>query len=138
MLLVLLTKLSLRQSIYVQLAGLMHIGLKIKIARITKGLTQEELAEKVNKTRPLISHIEQTGKVNGYTLKKICSVLDVSVQELENEVKDGQEFYKSNSSQSHKEEIKRLQEEILTLKELAAMQKEVIHELREKMARKKK
>ena len=116
----------------------MHIGLKIKIARITKGFTQEELAEKVNKTRPLISHIEQTGKVNSYTLKKICSVLDISVQEIENEVKDGPEFYKSNSLESLKEEIKRLQEELMIHKELIASQKEIILGLRAKINKKKK
>jgi transcriptional regulator with XRE-family HTH domain len=61
----------------------MHIGLRVKIARISKGLKQEELAERINKTRPLISSIEQTGKANHYTLKKICEVLEIDINELE-------------------------------------------------------
>jgi len=46
----------------------MHLGKKIKLARVSKSLTQQELADLIHKTRPLISHIEQTGKVNPYTL----------------------------------------------------------------------
>ncbi|HWY10316.1 MAG TPA: helix-turn-helix transcriptional regulator [Bacteroidia bacterium] len=107
----------------------MHIGTKIKIARITKGLTQEELASKINKTRPLVSHIEQTGKANIYTLKKICSVLSIDIDELHeaNEPKIGY----------NKDEIKRLKDEILLLRELVNSQKEIITELKEKYKRKK-
>ena len=112
----------------------MHIGMKIKIARITKELTQEELAEKINKTRPLVSHIEQTGKVNAYTLKKICEVLDLDPVQLENEVNEPGFHYRNETSQSA--EIKRLKEEIAVLKELINMQKEVISELRKKSPKK--
>lgn len=111
----------------------MHIGTKIKIARITKGYTQEQLADKINKTRPLVSHIEQTGKVNAYTLKKICQVLDVDQVALENELNEPPTHYaRENSSAA---EIRRLKEENATLKELVSMQKEVIQELREKYAK---
>jgi transcriptional regulator with XRE-family HTH domain len=41
----------------------MHTGKKIKLLRNIKNITQEELAEKINKTRALVSHIEKTGKV---------------------------------------------------------------------------
>lgn len=113
----------------------MHIGVKIKIARITKGYTQEQLADKINKTRPLISHIEQTGKVNAYTLKKICQVLEVNQAELENEIFEPATHYiRENSAAA---EISRLKEEIATLKDLVSMQKEVIRELREKYAKPK-
>lgn len=112
----------------------MHLGTKIKIARITKGLTQEDLAEKINKTRPLVSHIEQTGKANVYTLKKICSVLGLDVDDIQNEIKDPSVNYTSSS----KSEIKRLKEEIALLKDLANTQKEVIAELKEKLNRKRK
>ena len=56
----------------------MHIGLQIKLARIAKGLTQQELAERIFKARPLISHIEQKGEVNERTLadiKKLYGIL---------------------------------------------------------------
>ena len=64
----------------------MHIGLQIKLARIAKGLTQQELAERIFKARPLISHIEQKGEVNGRTLADIKKVLDIpSSTDLVNE-----------------------------------------------------
>jgi transcriptional regulator with XRE-family HTH domain len=110
----------------------MHIGVKIKIARITKGYTQEQLAEKINKTRPLVSHIEQTGKVNAYTLKKICQVLEISQADLENEVSEpNSHYHKENASAAS--EIRRLKEELATVKDLVNMQKEVIMELKEKI-----
>jgi transcriptional regulator with XRE-family HTH domain len=110
----------------------MHIGVKIKIARITKGLTQEELASKINKTRPLVSHVEQTGKVNVHTLKKICSVLGTDINELQNS-----EAGEPRTAYS-KEEVKRLKEEIALLKELVSSQKEIITELKQKLQRRRK
>ncbi len=114
-----------------------NIGLKIKIARIAKQLTQEELADKINKTRPLISHIEQTGKVNHHTLTKICQVLDVSIEEIESEVSEPSGVYRSNSLQSLKNEIARLNEEVQLYKDLVTSQKEIILELRSKLKRKR-
>lgn len=108
----------------------MHIGKKIKIARITKGITQEELASKINKTRPLVSHIEQTGKANIYTLKKICSALGITLDDIQNEFSEPSPSY-------GKDEVKRLKEEISLLKELVSSQKEVIKELRQKLQKKK-
>jgi transcriptional regulator with XRE-family HTH domain len=55
----------------------MHIGTQIKLARITKHLTQQELADLIFKTRPLISHIEQKGEVNEKTLADIKKVLEM-------------------------------------------------------------
>jgi len=114
----------------------MHIGVKIKIARITKGYTQEELAEKINKTRPLVSHIEQTGKVNAYTLKKICQVLEIDPADLDGSVFEPRANYQKDNQLVA--ENKRLREEIAVLKELVSMQKEVIQELRLKKEAKKK
>lgn len=48
-----------------------------------RGLTQADLAEKINKTRPLISHIEQTGKVHPQTLREILAVLEIDEETLE-------------------------------------------------------
>ena len=57
----------------------MHIGLQIKLARVAKGLTQKELAKRIFKTRPLISHIEQKGDVNEKTLDDIRKVLNMTI-----------------------------------------------------------
>jgi transcriptional regulator with XRE-family HTH domain len=109
----------------------MHIGLQIKIARISKGLKQEELAEKINKTRPLISSIEQTGKANYYTLKKICEVLELDIHELENSaVKEPSEPYGANQVQLNnlKKRIKELEEDNSNLRSLVAAQLDLIKE----------
>ena len=55
----------------------MHLGIQIKLARIAKGITQQELAEKIFRSRPLVSHIEQTGLVNEKTFKEIRKVLQM-------------------------------------------------------------
>lgn len=60
----------------------MHTGLRIKLVRMARGLTQSDLADKINKTRPLISHIEQTGKVHPYTLRLILDALDIDEETL--------------------------------------------------------
>lgn len=61
----------------------MHTGERIKRVRMLRGLTQADLAEKINKTRPLISHIEQTGKVHPQTLREILTVLEIDEETLE-------------------------------------------------------
>lgn len=71
---------------------MMHLGKKIKLARMSKGLTQAQLAEKIHKTRPLISHIEQTGKVHHDTVNAICRVLGISFESL-NQVEDPSQVY---------------------------------------------
>ncbi|MFL5754291.1 MAG: helix-turn-helix domain-containing protein [Bacteroidia bacterium] len=112
----------------------MHIGLKIKMARMAAKLKQEDLAERINKSRPLVSHIEQTGKVNYYTLKKICKVLDIDIATLDSVAAEPG----NKTSDNYKNEIKRLQDEIDLLRELVQTQKEVIVELRKKPAPRKK
>lgn len=56
----------------------MSLGKKIRVARVAAGLTQEELAQKVHKTRPLISLIERHGKGNPETISKILEVLNIN------------------------------------------------------------
>lgn len=109
----------------------MHLGLKIKVARLSKGLSQQELAQKINKTRPLISHIEQTGRVNSYTLIAISEVLGVSLDDIDNIINepDSQSFTDST--------IKRMQDEISLLKALVESQEQTILLLKEKLAKKK-
>jgi transcriptional regulator with XRE-family HTH domain len=112
----------------------MHLGLRIKIARISKGITQEELAEKINKTRPLISSIEQTGKANYYTLRKICEVLELEWDETTNMVNDPKAPYGSGKNAKQAEQIKQLEKDLAQLQLLVQSQADLILALKEKIA----
>ena len=113
----------------------MHLGLKLKILRLSKGLTQEELAERVNKTRPLISNIEQRGKVGYQTLQDICKVLDVKPEEVMNQLSDPPGYYQTLNTQKQNETIGQLQREIENLRLLVSSQQENINFLKEKINR---
>jgi transcriptional regulator with XRE-family HTH domain len=121
----------------------MHLGKKIKIARITKGYTQQELADKIGKTRPLISAIEQTGRANNYTLKAICQALGLDVDDLENDtVSDPLSTYRSKKDKAEVDrlnaEIDKLRNEQEILKDLVGSQKEVIKMLKTQLEKRKK
>lgn len=62
---------------------LLQLGLNIKIERLKKGLSQEELAEKINTSRNTISMIE-TAKQHATILKivDIANVLNVDINNL--------------------------------------------------------
>lgn len=60
----------------------MIIGSNIKKYRKLKGITQQELASKINVTSPLIGALESTKMNHGistYTLYKISKVLNVPI-----------------------------------------------------------
>ena len=95
----------------------MHSGKKIKLLRNLKNISQEQLGEKINKTRALVSHIEQSGKVNHYTLTSILKVLNIS---------------------HTLDKIEYLQKENDLLKNLVDSQKKLIEALGEKRNRRKK
>jgi transcriptional regulator with XRE-family HTH domain len=112
----------------------MNIGLRIKIARISKGLKQEELADKINKTRPLISSIEQTGKANHYTLKKICEVLELDIDTLESSVvaeSSDLNSYQIEQLTSLRSRIKELEDDNNNLRSLVSAQSELIKKQKE-------
>lgn len=117
----------------------MHLGLKIKMVRITKGVSQQELADRINRTRPLISHIEQTGQVNYKTLELICKALKVSEFDIDNFVNEPKVQYKGqkNSNTDIFDEVNRLKEEVKVLKDLIQSQKEIIEMLKGKNKPKK-
>lgn len=116
----------------------MHLGRQIKIARISAGLTQQDLADKVHKTRPLISSIEQTGRVNDVTLKKICQVLDLDINELK--TADNVMVNQFVSAKQRFEELQReninLKLEIASLKDLVDTQKDLIELLKQSIKKK--
>ncbi|MEY2648269.1 MAG: Helix-turn-helix domain [Bacteroidota bacterium] len=60
-----------------------HLGQKIKRLRAFRGMTQQELAHAIGKTRSLVSFFERTGNINQYSLLEICSVLKITPEDLE-------------------------------------------------------
>ena len=109
----------------------MHIGKKIKVARVKMEMTQEQLAEKIGRTRPLISQIENTGKVKNNTLKEICKVLDIDLNDPEfHAFFEEHELY-SHSSKGVKN-IEAMERELDTLRALVEAQREIIAHLKKK------
>ena len=112
--------------------------------RLSKGLKQIDLADKINKTRALVSHIEQTGQVNYYTLETIAKALEIDAAVLNSEIvsDSGYMYYQKENSDStiptyHEEEekdlsIKKLEEEVNFLKQLVKSQLEIIKDLSKK------
>lgn len=120
----------------------MHIGKKIRMVRQLRGLTQEGLARKINKTRALLSHIEQTGKINYYTLQSVSKALGLTAGELENfraeiantqDVKD--DHYGRKGMETLRRRMQLLEKENKILKQLVQSQKELIAELKKKKAK---
>ncbi len=116
----------------------MHIGIQIKLARIAKGLTQQELAERIFKTRPLVSHIEQKGIVNERTLADIRKVLDMPEQDnlLNNEctpydTNPVQQKFLQQEIEHLLREIEWLKSENDVLRKLADTQKQLIDKIKE-------
>src|SRR5665213_642320 len=108
----------------------MHIGKKIRVARVRKEMTQEQLAEKIGKTRPLISQIESTGKVKTGTLKQICKVLGIDLDDAEfHSFFEEHEIYQRLPKSTTKDE-EAMERELKTLRALVAAQKEIIEHLK--------
>lgn len=106
-----------------------HIGQKIKRLRSFRGMTQDDLATALGKTRSLVSFLERTGKVNKYTLLEIANILNISVEELESgltTVKEPQSYGYSKIDPSLTDQ---LQKEIEFLKETINHQWTLLHEL---------
>ena len=58
-------------------------GLKIRAARVKKGMALAQLAEKIGKTAPYLSDIERGNRRGTYaTLEMIARVLDLPVEEI--------------------------------------------------------
>lgn len=101
---------------------------------MTKGMSQQELADKIEKTRPLVSHIEQTGQVSQATLIKIGKALGMDTERIET-INDNQSGYYSSKQRDelYEKEISLLRDEIRFLKDLVQSQKEIISVLRMQM-----
>ena len=104
----------------------MHTGKKIRLVRSILGLSQEDLSEKIGRTRALVSHIEQTGKVNHHTLMIILKSFKLSEADFErvDEKAIRQSLYRD--PQELPNEIKRLEEKISLLNKDNKMLKELV------------
>jgi transcriptional regulator with XRE-family HTH domain len=112
----------------------MHIGQKIKLARTIRGYTQELLADKIHKTRPMITHIEKTGNVSYETLLLICTALKITPNDLDNISAETFGF----NEKKIPEELEYIIRENILLKELVEQQKQRIRQLEESLNRYKK
>ena len=70
------------------------IGERLKRARLSKGLTQETLAESLNISIAYLSRIETgTTKINLKRLSEICKLLDISESEILSGVSEDSKNY---------------------------------------------
>jgi len=61
---------------------------KIKIARITKGLNQEDIAKELNVSIPTYSRFENgVTKINFTFLQKVCKFLEINLHNVDDEFK---------------------------------------------------
>jgi len=115
-----------------------ELGLQIKLGRVKKKLTQQDLAELIGKTRPLVSNIEKTGKVSIYTLKSICEVLDLDFEEM-SDLSYGTNQLRAHDQQENQQQnrIKELEDLVINYKMIIDHQNETIEFLRNQLKRKK-
>ena len=73
------------------------IGSRLKQARLNAGLTQQEIAEKMNLSVALISRVERgTSHINLKRLSEFCSILNISEGYILNGVSDEDDKYLYN------------------------------------------
>jgi transcriptional regulator with XRE-family HTH domain len=108
-----------------------HLGEKLKKIRILHGMSQEDLAKAIGKTRSLISHLETSGNINKYTLQEIAAALKIETTAIENfNYENAHVINDTNKSvEYNKDEIQRLKEEIIDLKATIKEQWKVIQNL---------
>ena len=112
-----------------------HLGQKIKRLRAFKGMTQEDLAAALGKTRSLVSYFERTGNINNYTLQEITLILGSNPEEIEltenGENHNGHHDHNHNGSNNGvlQKLLDQQQAEILFLKETIHYQRQLLNEL---------
>lgn len=108
-----------------------HLGEKLKKIRVLHGMSQEDLAKAIGKTRSLISHLETSGNINKYTLQEIATALKIDTSTIENfNYENAHVINDTNKSVDYnKDEIQRLKEEITDLKATIKEQWKIIQNL---------
>lgn len=110
----------------------MDIGKKIKVLRAKKGINQQELADLINKTRALVSHIEVTSKVNFFTLTEIANALGVNISYFTEETNNIVNEEQSKYSPLY-EKVEKLENENKLLNQIVENQKEIIEQLKKNL-----
>ena len=108
-----------------------HLGEKLKKIRVLHGMSQEDLAKAIGKTRSLISHLETSGNINKYTLQEIATALKMDTATIENFNFENAQVLRdlSPNAEYNKDEIQKLKEEIIDLKATIKEQWKVIQNL---------
>ena len=112
-----------------------HLGQKIKRLRAFKGMTQEELANALGKTRSLVSYFERTGNINTYTLQEITTILGANPEEinLDDNSTPNEDPVSQTNGNGHPGVVQKLLDqqyaEILFLKETINFQWQLLNEL---------
>ena len=111
----------------------MLTGKKIRLLRQIHGYTQEELASIIGRTRALVSHIEQSDKVNHDTLLLILKLFRLSEEEFKRFDNTDLKKPKSKDYSTNEEPVLQLKEKLTgyqkeneMLKDLVESQKEII------------
>ncbi len=100
----------------------MHLGRQIRMARTFRGMSQEDLAEAISKTRSLISAIERKGRVNSATFNDILKALEMTQEEFFEKFAEERPGYQSKLE----EENESLRKEIEQLQKLVSVQQDLI------------
>ncbi len=100
----------------------MHLGRHIRMARTFRGMSQEDLAVAISKTRSLVSAIERTGRVNSATFEDILQALDLTHEEFSNKFAEERPGYQTKLE----EENESLRKEIDQLQKLVSVQQDLI------------
>lgn len=110
-----------------------HAGTRLRKIRAVQGLTQDELAEKIGKTRSLISYFERTGNINKYVMGELAEALGIDATLLEDNgtahsIED--QITPSSTKQIPLQTlIDQHQEEVKFLKDTINHQWQLLHEL---------
>ncbi len=108
-----------------------HLGEKLKKIRVLHGMSQEDLAKAIGKTRSLISHLETSGNINKYTLQEIAAALEIDIATIENFNYENANVVREldPTTEYNKDEIQKLKQEIIDLKATIKEQWKVIQNL---------
>lgn len=112
-----------------------HLGQRIKRLRAYRGLTQEDLAEALGKTRSLVSFLERTGNINKYTLQEIAKALAIPVDQLNDDTTSASAEHYGSEINQKSGVIEQLKKENEFLKDTIQHQWDLIKALSEKSRR---